>query len=136
MSLKLSDQARNARLDALEAFIGASALLRIYAGTAPFNTTDAPGTLLAEVALGSDWMAAASGGTKAKATVWQDTSANGTGQASYYRIYEATGATCHLQGTVSATGQGGELQVDSVNFVTGQEFVISAYTWTDGNPNG
>lgn len=135
MSIFLSDAVRNARLDSIETTIGTAPLLRIYSGTAPADESTAlsGNTLLAECTLPSDWMAAASAGSKAKSGTWQDSSANATGTASFYRIYESTGTTCHLQGTVTATGGGGDMTVDNTSFATGQSFTVTSYSWTDAN---
>jgi hypothetical protein len=78
-------------------------------------------------------MSAASAGSKALSGTWQDTSADNTGTAAHFRIYDSGGTTCHLQGTVSATGGSGDLQVDNVSFAAGQQFVISSFTLTDAN---
>jgi hypothetical protein len=134
MSLQLGTLVRNAILDAIEATVGAAPLLRIYSGSAPASpATAASGTLLAEATLPSDWMAAASGGTKSKSGTWEDTSANATGIAGYYRILDSTGTTTHLQGTVTATGGGGDMTVDNTNFAAGQDFVVNTYTLTAPN---
>src|SRR5688572_19369574 len=102
MALQLSDAVRNARLDAIESTVGASPSLEIRSGAAPANCAAADaGTVLATIALPSDWMAAAASGSKAKSGTWQDASADNTGTAAHFRIKQ--GGTCHLQGTV---GQG------------------------------
>lgn len=125
---------RNARLDAIESTIGTSAILKIRTGSAPANCATADsGTVLASCSLPSDWMSAASSGSKALAGTWQDASADGTGTAAHFRIYDSAGTTCHMQGTVTATGGGGDLTVDNVSFTAGQQFVISAFTLTDAN---
>jgi hypothetical protein len=125
---------RNARLDAIETTVGTSAIIRIRTGAAPANcgTADS-GTILAELTLPSDWMANASGGTKALAGSWQDLSANNTGTAAHFRLYDSAGTTCHLQGTVTATGGGGDMEVSSTSFTAGQSFTINTFTLTDGN---
>ena len=134
MALKLSVAVRNARLDAIEAAIGLSAILKIRTGAAPANCAAADsGTALATAALPSDWLAAASGGSKAKSGTWQDTSADATGTAAHFRIYESTGTTCHLQGTVTLTGGGGDMTLDNIAFVAGQQFSVTGFTLTDGN---
>lgn len=121
----------NAQLDAIETAIGASPIMKIFDGTKPAATTDADaGTVLATIALPSDWMAAASGRSKAKSGTWQDTSADNTGTADYWRIYDNAGTTCHLQGTLTAAGGGGELIVDNINFAAGQQFTINTFTIT------
>lgn len=134
MTIQLSVAVRNARLDVIETTIGTSAVLKIFTGSAPATCATADsGTVLATVALPSDWMANASSGTKAKSGTWQDTSADNSGTAGYYRIYESTATTCHEQGTVTVTGGGGDMTVDSVSFTAGQSFTISTKTQTDGN---
>jgi hypothetical protein len=134
MAIQLSTAVRNARLDAIETTVGTSAIIRIRTGAAPANcgTADS-GTILAELTLPSDWMANASGGTKALAGSWQDLSANNTGTAAHFRLYDSAGTTCHLQGTVTATGGGGDMEVSSTSFTAGQSFTINTFTLTDGN---
>jgi hypothetical protein len=134
MAIQLSTAVRNARLDAIETTVGTSAIIRIRTGAAPANcgTVDS-GTILAELTLPSDWMANASGGTKALAGSWQDLSANNTGTAAHFRLYDSAGTTCHLQGTVTATGGGGDMEVSSTSFTAGQSFTINTFTLTDGN---
>jgi hypothetical protein len=39
--------------------------------------------------------------------------ADAAGTAAHYRIYASDGTTAHLQGTVTATGGGGDLTVDN-----------------------
>ena len=134
MALQLSTSVRNARLDAIETTIGTSAIMRIRTGSAPADcgTADS-GTVLATLNLPSDWLAAASGGAKAKAGTWQDTSADATGTAAHFRIYDSGGTTCHIQGTVTATGGGGDLEVQNISFASGQQVTITGFTLTDGN---
>lgn len=129
MTLQLSTAARNALLDAIETAIGASAILKIRTGAVPASCSAADsGSVLATVNLPADWMANASGGSKSKQGTWSDTSADGTGTAAHYRIYAADGTTCHAQGTVTATGGGGDMTVDNTNFAAGQSFTIDSYT--------
>lgn len=131
MALQHSTDVRNAMLDAIEATIGTSAVLKIRTGSAPATCATADsGTVLATLSLPSDWMAAASGGTKAKSGTWQDLTADNSGTAAHYRIYESTGTTCKEQGTVTVTGGGGDMTLDSVSFTAGQSFTINTYTLT------
>lgn len=134
MALQFSVAVRNARLDAIETAIGASAILRIRSGAVPANTAAADaGTVLATLNLPSDWMAAASAGSKALSGTWQDASADATGTAAHFRLYASDGTTCHGQGTVTITAGGGDMTVDSVNFTAGQQFTVTGFTITDGN---
>lgn len=134
MALQYSTTVRNARLDVVESTIGTSAVLKIRTGSVPATCATADsGTVLATCTLPSDWMAAASGGTKSLSGTWQDASADATGTAAHFRIYDSTGTTCGIQGTVTATGGGGDLQVDNVSFAAGQAFTVTTFTLTAGN---
>lgn len=134
MTIQLSVAVRNAELDAIETTISTSAVMKIFDGTLPANCAAADnGTVLATVSLGVDWLAAASSGSKAKNGTWQDSSADNTGTADYYRIYASDGTTCHIQGTVTATGGGGDMTVDNINFASAQNFTVTSFTLTAGN---
>lgn len=134
MALQLSVSVRNARLDAIESTIGTSAILKIRTGAQPADCATADsGTVVATVSLPSDWMAAASSGSKAKSGTWQDTSADATGTAAHFRIYDSGGSTCHLQGSVTASGGGGDLTVDNTSFAAAQQFTVTSFSLTDAN---
>lgn len=134
MAIQLSTTVRNARLDAIETAIGATAVLKIRSGAAPADVATADsGTVLATLTLPSDWLAAAASGAKAKSGTWQDTSADATGTAAHFRLYASDGTTAHLQGTVTVTGGGGDLTLDSVSITAAQSITITGFTLTDGN---
>jgi len=131
MTVQHSVAVRNARLDAWEAAIGTAPILRIRTGAQPANCAAArSGTVLASCTLPSDWMAAASAGTKAKSGTWEDTSADATGTAAHYEIMDSTGTTCHEQGTVTVTGGGGDMTVDNTSFAAGQPFTVTGFSKT------
>jgi len=131
LAFQFSVAARNALLDAVETAIGVSPTLEIRSGAAPANCAAADsGTVLATMTLPSDWMAAASAGAKALSGSWQDASADATGTAGHFRI--KAGATCHIQGTVTATGGGGDMTLDSVAIAASQQVTITAFTLTAG----
>jgi hypothetical protein len=134
MAIQLSVAVRNNRLEAIETTTGTGAIMRIRTGAQPATCATADsGTVLATLTLPSDWMSNASGGTKSLLGTWQDTAADATGTAAHYRIYDSSGTTCHLQGSVTATGGGGDITVDNVSFATGQQFTITAFSLTDAN---
>ena len=134
MALQYSVAVRNARLDAVETTIGTLAILKIRTGAAPATCATADsGTVLASCSLPSDWMAAASAGAKAKSGTWEDTSADATGTAAHFRLYASDGTTCGAQGTVTVTGGGGDMTVDSTSFTAAQAFTITGFTLTAGN---
>ena len=134
MTIQLSVAVRNARLDAIESTIGTSAILKIRTGAAPANVAAADsGTVLATLNLPSDWMAAASSGSKAMSGTWEDASADSSGTAGHFRLYASDGTTCHMQGSITATGGGGDMTLDNVVLAEGQAFSITTFTLTDGN---
>lgn len=133
MSVQLSVAVRNARLDAIESTTGTSAKLTLYTGAPPANCATAPsGTLLDTVSLPSDWMANASSGSKAMSGSWSG-AAGASGTAGYFRITDTAGTTCHMQGTVTATGGGGDMTIDNNVLASGQGFSVTTFTITDAN---
>lgn len=133
MAFQFSTAFRNAALDAGEGAIGTSAILKIRSGAAPANVGTADsGTVLATLNLPSDWLAAASGGSKAKSGTWEDTAADATGTAAHFRIYASDGTTVHIQGSVTATGGGGDMTIDNVSIATGQAITVTAFTLSAG----
>lgn len=134
MTIKLSEAVRNARLNAIETAIAASAILKIRVGAPPADCAAADsGAVLATLALPSDWMADAATGAKGKSGTWQDASADSAGTAGHFRIYANDGTTCHIQGTITATSGGGDMELDNVVIAAGQTVTITGFTLTDGN---
>jgi hypothetical protein len=134
MAVQLSVAVRNARLDAIETTIGTSAVLRIRSGAPPATCATADsGTLLAEMSLPSSWMADAASGSKAISGTWQDLSANAAGTAGHFRIYDSGGTVCGIQGTITATGGGGDMTLDNTSIASGQQVTITSFTLTDAN---
>lgn len=137
MPIQYSTVLRNNQLDQIESTVGASARLHLYTGSKPANCAAAhTGTLIVNMALPSDWMDAAASGSKAKLGTWTGTGlpAAGTGtNAGYFRITDSTGATCHIQGTVTVTGGGGDMTLVNTNIAENQAVVISSFTINAGN---
>lgn len=132
MSLQLSTLVRNALLDSIESTVSTAPKLQLRTGSPPADcgTADS-GSLLCEIALPSDWMAAASGGTKAKSGTWSGT-ASGTGTSGHFRIKDTAGTTCHAQGT---TGLGsGDMSLDNTSIANGQTVTVNTFTLTAPNP--
>lgn len=134
MTVQYSVSLRTARLDLVESHIGSAAIMELRTGAQPANCAAAPsGTLLAQASLPSDWMAAASAGTKAKTGTWSLTGLN-AGDIGHFRIYESgSPSVCHMQGSVTATGGGGDMTVDNVTVAAGQAITVNTFTLTAGN---
>lgn len=132
MTIQFSTTVRNARLDVIETTIGAAPKLQLYTGAMPANcAAAATGTLLAEITLPSDWESNAASGQKTILGGPWSVMAAAAGTAGYFRVYDSTGATCHIQGTV---GQGsGDMSFDNATFAVGQTVQVTGFTMTDGN---
>lgn len=134
MALQYSVAVRNAKLDAVESTIGTAAVLKLRTGAAPADVATADsGTVVASLTLPSDWMAAASSGSKAKSGTWQDASADNSGTIAHWRLYASDGTTCHAQGTATITSGGGDMELDAVVVTAGQTITITGFTLTAGN---
>ena len=135
MTIQLSTTLRNARLDQIETTVGTLPVIKIRTGAQPANCAAADsGTVLVSYTLASDWAAAASGGSKSLSSTPIAGVGLAAGSAAHYRFYASDGTTCHMQGTVTATGGGGDVTIDNVVIAVSQVVNITGWTITDGNP--
>lgn len=131
MALQYSTALRNAQLDQIETTIGASPKLRILTGSPPADCAAAQsGTMLVEISLPSDWMAAAQDGSKSMLGTWQ-ANASASGTAGYFRVVDSSGTTCHMQGTVGTSGT--DMVIDNTSINSGQTVTITSFTISAGN---
>jgi hypothetical protein len=134
MALQLSTTVRTARVAAIETAVGGTALMKLLTGSMPANPAAADtGSTVCSFALPADYLDTPTGGTVGKNGTWQETSADGSGTVGYFRIYNNTGATCHMQGTCTNTSGGGDLELQNVIINAGQQVTISSFVLTDGN---
>ena len=132
MTLQYSVTLQDDQLNEFQSVVGGSGTFLIYTGSVPANcAASATGSLLCTITLPSTFMASASGGSVALTGTWS-VSASGSGTAGYFRINAST--TCHLQGTITATGSGGDLTLNNTSITSGQTVSISTFTVTTGNP--
>lgn len=135
MALQYSGTLRDNQLNQVETTLSTTPRLRIYTGTPPANcATAASGTLLVDLPLPSDWMGAASGGSKAIANgPWSATGTvvPGTGTAGYFRLWDSTVTTCHMQGTVATTAA--DMIIDNTSISAGQTVNVTTFTLSAGN---
>ena len=126
MTLQFSATARNAMLDdGITAIIGNAGLLRIYSGSAPANVAAAPtGTLLAELTMATPFAPGAVAGVLTPGAITQDSGADATETAGYFRML-TSGGTAVLQGTVTATGGGGDLTLSTTSIVAGVPVLVT-----------
>lgn len=135
MAFQYSTTIRNAWLDAIESTVGTSPRLYLYTGSIPAScATAASGTLLnaTTYSLPSDWLATASGGVKSIAGSPWALAGSTSGTIGYFRILDSTGTTVGIQGTVTATGGGGDMILDNTTIALNQVITITAFTLTAG----
>lgn len=129
MTVQNSTTARNGLLDAISTAYGSTPKLRIYSGTMPATPATAlsGNTLLAQFTMAP---AAASGGSKDMIGGTLTVAAAAAGTAAFYRVYDSAGTNCHEQGSVTATGGGGDLTLDNLSIASGQTVNITSFTKT------
>ena len=117
-------------MDQIETTVGVSAVIKIWSGSAPANCAAADsGTKLAEFDLASDWAASASAGSKALNNTPITATAANTGTAGYFRLYDSTATTCHMQGTVGTSGT--DMIIDNTSINSGQTVTISSLSFSE-----
>ena len=129
MAITTNDTLANALLDGIDSVFN-SGTLTIRTGAAPGAGNSASGTILATITLPADAFAAASARTKAKSGTWEDASADNGGTAAHFRL---VGGSSILEGTVTATAGGGDMELSSTTIVAGGTVTITAFTL--GNTN-
>lgn len=130
MALAYSSAVRNAMLDAITTAVGTSGLIRIYDGTRP-SSGGAATTLLAELTCSATFAAGASGGVLTLNSITQDSSANATGTATWFRI-TTSGGSFVVDGNVGTSGS--DLNLTTTSITSGQPVSITSFTITEGNP--
>jgi hypothetical protein len=128
MPLQFSTVVRNAALDQIQTSVGVSAVLKLFTGSPPANCAAADsGTKLVEFDLASSWASPASGGAKTLANLPLTVAAIAAGIVGYFRIYDSTGSTCHMQGTITQTGGGGDMTCDNTNVANAQNITVGGF---------
>ncbi len=132
MTIALLAALRNNRLDEIKALIDAGAgagLFRIYNGTRP-ATGGAATTLLAELTFSDPSFPAASAGAMTANSITDDSSANATGTASWFRLVDSDG-TFVCDGDVGTSGS--DLNLNTVSITSGINVAVTSFQLTAGN---
>jgi hypothetical protein len=131
-NLKLPVAFRNTRADTWTTRAGASAILRLYNGTQPTDADTAVGaqTKLAELVCNATFAPAASGGVLTLNAITQDSSADATGTATWFRLLKSDGTTVVCDGTVGTSGC--DLNMVTTSIVLGQPVQVTSFTVTEG----
>jgi len=109
-----------------------SGKLRIYqsSGTPPTNADDAiNGTLLAELTMGATAFGSPTNGVVTANAITADSSADNTGTADYFRVWNSAGTTCYLQGT-AGIGASYDLNMNNNSIQSGANVSVTAFTYT------
>jgi hypothetical protein len=131
MAISYAVALRNTMLNDITALAGANALLRIYDGTRPATGGTAT-TLLAELTCNATFAPAASGGVLTLNAITQDSSANASGTATWFRIVASNGTTHVLDGNIGTTGSDMNLTTNLI--AATQPVSITSFVITEGNP--
>lgn len=130
MALAYSATVRNAMLDAITTAVGTSGLLRIYDGTRPASGGAAT-VLLAELALSATFAAAAASGVLTANAITQDSSANATGTATWFRVTTSAGGFV-IDGSIAASGS--DLNMTPTSITITQPVQVTSFVITEANP--
>ncbi len=135
MAISIDATARTAMVDAVVDLVdaGGTGTLEIRTGTAADPDSAPTGTLLATLTFSATAFGAASDdGTTATATanaITDDTSADATDTAGHF-VVKSGGGNVVMTGTVTATGGGGDLELNTVSIVTGNTVSVTSFTVT------
>ncbi len=131
---------RNALLDGSDmTTLFSIGFLDIYSGTQPADAdaTEGAGTKLAGITLPTPAFAAsAAAGAIAKAGTWQDASADATGIAAWYRMYDsahtlgASSTAIRIDGSVGLDTGAFDLEFDNVSFTAADPITVDTYSLT------
>jgi hypothetical protein len=134
MALKFDSTYRTAVVDALTTRVGGSGRLRVYAGTRPANVAAAiTGNLLCDLPLNATFAPAGSAGVITLNSITATTvSGAGTQTATHFRIFQTGGTVACVDGDVTATGGGGDMELSTTSLANGALLTISSATFTAG----
>lgn len=130
MTIQFAQTTAHAMLDAIETDIGASPILYLRSGAQPATCATADsGTLISTIAMAADAFSNAAAWAKAIGAALADLSADNGGTLGHWRI-KTSGAVTKLQGSITASGGGGDMTVDNTNVATGQEIDVISFAIT------
>lgn len=141
MTVRLSTGMRNNNLDAAlnagEQGVFDNGVIDIRSGSQPASANDAPtGTLISQIPLNADAFANAVAGVVSKNGVVQDTSADASGVAGWFRIRKTSdlGTTNttdkRIDGKAGETADSPDMVFDNKTINAGQQITINSLTIT------
>lgn len=137
MATTISNALRSAMIQQYQVLIDAGSgpgVVEIRTGAKPASVaTAASGTLLGTLTLSDPSAPAAVNGVLTFNAVTSDASADASGNAGWFRVKDSAGNAI-ADGTITATGGGGDMTLDNIAIVAGG--VISITAWTATQPAG
>ncbi len=130
MALAYDPTLRSTMLNTITTAAGGSAKLRIYDGTRP-ATGGTVTNLLAELICNATFAPAASAGVLTLNAITQDSSADATGTATWFRIVTSANVFV-LDGNVGTSGS--DLNLTTTSIVATQPVSVTSFVITEGNP--
>jgi len=135
MTLRINTAVRTAMVDAVKTLIDAGSgagKIRIYTGAQPASVaTAASGTLLADIPFADpSFDATASGTAAADVSPVLTALAAASGTAGWFRILDSNNVAI-IDGSVTATGGGGDLTMTSTTVTSGLSVSVTALTLTE-----
>jgi hypothetical protein len=128
MTISVAVLDRNTLLTAFGALFN-SGTIDIFTGAAPTNTTDADtGTKLGTLTFGATAFGTAAAGSITANAITQDSAADATGTAGYYRCRKTGGGAVIEQGTCGVGT--GDLQLNTTSIVIGGPIQVTSFVRT------
>lgn len=129
LNTQLSNSLVNGQADYLATQLN-NGYLRIYSGTQPAtaDTALSGNTLLAELRFNATAAPAASAGVLTFNAITQDSSADASGTATFFRALKSDGTTVMFDGTVGTSAA--NLIVPTTTVTATQPFSVTSFTYT------
>lgn len=129
--MQLSVAAANARLNQIDTVINGPTI-QLYTGAPPANcAAAATGDLITEISAVPNWLKDAAGGVKEmRDDIYVSNYSMEPGVIGHFRVLGLDGL-CHMQGTCSLPGGGGDMILSNTNVMPDQELRVLSVTIND-----
>lgn len=130
MTTILSNAARSAGMDAVNALLNGGGTIEVRTGAQPAGPDSAAtGTLLATLTFSATAFGAASNGVATANSITGDSSADASGDAGWFRL-KASGGAGVIDGSITVTAGGGDAEMANISIVAGGTVTMSSLTVT------
>lgn len=126
MAFRYSTELRNAGLDARIKAVGLRPVLKIFSSPQAMGDRNVSGELVS-IQLPDNWMSKAVDGVVTTTAEFHAT-ASADGRAKSFRIYDRTGKTCHIEGSIPE-----DMKLDNPIIAMKQLVTVEEFTIRSGN---